>query len=65
MVSCLLSIEIISMICFQVGSHITGGDIFATVFENDMVNHQIMLPPKALGTVTYIADPGNYDVQVR
>lgn len=53
------------MICFQVGSHITGGDIFATVFENDMVNHQIMLPPKALGTVTYIADPGNYDVQVR
>lgn len=49
---------------FQVGSHLTGGDIFGTVYENAMVNHQIMLPPKALGTVTYVAEPGSYDVTV-
>ena len=24
-----------------------------------------MLPPKAAGTVTYIADPGNYHIDVR
>lgn len=50
---------------FKVGSHITGGDIFGTVHENDMVEHKIMLPPKALGTITYIARPGNYSVTVR
>lgn len=48
----------------QVGSHLTGGDIFGTVYENAMVNHKIMLPPKALGTVTYVAEPGSYDVTV-
>lgn len=46
------------------GSHITGGDIFGTAYENEMVDHKIMLPPKALGTVTYIAEPGSYDVLV-
>ena len=52
--------------CFtlQVGSHLTGGDIYGTVYENAMVNHKIMLPPKALGTVTYVAEPGTYDVTV-
>jgi len=29
-----------------------------------MVDHKIMLPPKALGTITYIAEPGSYDVTV-
>lgn len=46
------------------GSHITGGDIFGEVYENDMVNHKVMLPPKALGTITYVAEPGNYNVSV-
>ncbi|KAF6029446.1 hypothetical protein EB796_012246 [Bugula neritina] len=46
----------------KVHSHLTGGDIFGTVYENAMVDHKIMLPPKALGTITYIAEPGSYDV---
>lgn len=47
---------------FRSGSHITGGDIYAIVHENTLVKHKIMLPPKAKGTVTYIAEPGSYDV---
>ncbi|KAI9144847.1 ATP synthase alpha/beta family, nucleotide-binding domain-containing protein [Paraphysoderma sedebokerense] len=47
---------------FKVGDHITGGDIFGHVFENSLVNHKIMLPPKARGTITYIAPAGNYTV---
>ncbi|KAJ3370261.1 H(+)-transporting V1 sector ATPase subunit A [Allomyces arbusculus] len=44
----------------DIGSHITGGDIFGSVFENTLVTHKILLPPKARGTVTYIAPKGNY-----
>ncbi|RIB21944.1 V-type proton ATPase catalytic subunit A [Gigaspora rosea] len=46
---------------FKVGDHITGGDIYGKVYENSLVNnHYIMLPPKALGTITYIAEKGSY-----
>jgi len=48
----------------QVGSHVTGGDIFGTVPENRMIKHRIMLHPKAKGTVTYIAPGGNYTLDV-
>lgn len=48
----------------QVGSHITGGDIYGIVRENTLIKHKIMLPPKALGRVLYIAEPGNYTVDV-
>lgn len=34
------------------------------VHENTLVKHKMILPPKAKGTVTYIADPGNYTVDV-
>jgi len=47
----------------KVGSHITGGDIYGIVLENTLVKQKIMLPPRARGTVTYIAEPGSYDVQ--
>ena len=47
----------------KIGSHMTGGDIFGSVIENSMINHKIMLEPKARGTVTYIAAPGNYTVE--
>ncbi|XP_042867110.1 V-type proton ATPase catalytic subunit A-like [Penaeus japonicus] len=46
----------------KVGSHITGGDLFGIVPENSIINHRIMLPPKARGTVTYMAPAGNYTV---
>ncbi|KAF2364460.1 ATPsynthase alpha/beta subunit N-terminal extension [Trinorchestia longiramus] len=46
----------------KAGSHITGGDMFGSVYENSLINHKILLPPKARGTVTYVAQPGNYTV---
>lgn len=49
---------------FQVGSHVTGGDVYGMVYENILVKHKIMLPPKTRGTVTWIADPGEYTVNV-
>jgi len=47
----------------RVGSPITGGDIFGMVHENSLIKHQIMLNPKARGTVVRIAEPGNYHVE--
>ncbi|GFT37049.1 v-type proton ATPase catalytic subunit A [Nephila pilipes] len=49
-------------ITYKVGSHITGGDIFGIVRENTLIKHKIMLPPRALGRVLYIAEPGSYTV---
>jgi len=46
----------------RVNSHVTGGDVFGIVQENSLIKHKIMLPPRAKGTVTYIAEPGNYDL---
>ncbi|KAL7638172.1 UNVERIFIED_CONTAM: hypothetical protein RMT77_011797 [Armadillidium vulgare] len=48
----------------KVGSHITGGDLFGTVYENTLIDsHKLPLNPKARGTVTYIAPAGNYSVE--
>ncbi|CAF4952821.1 unnamed protein product, partial [Rotaria sp. Silwood1] len=47
----------------QIGSHITGGDIFGTVPEEQMIQHRLMLHPKVKGTVTYIALEGNYALE--
>ncbi|KAF9532387.1 ATP synthase alpha/beta family, nucleotide-binding domain-containing protein [Crepidotus variabilis] len=48
---------------YKVGDHITGGDIFGRVYENSLVdNHKIMLSPRALGTITEIAEKGSYAV---
>ncbi|GLH10584.1 V-type proton ATPase catalytic subunit A [Gryllus bimaculatus] len=47
----------------RVGSHITGGDIYGVVFENTLVKHKIMLPPRSKGTVQYVAPAGNYTVE--
>jgi V-type H+-transporting ATPase subunit A len=47
----------------KVGDHITGGDIFGSVFENSLMDdHKILLPPRARGTVTRIAEAGSYTV---
>eukprot|EP01080_Neovahlkampfia_damariscottae_P007352 gene7352-11674_t len=48
----------------KVGDKITGGDIFGTVYENSyMTDHHIMVQPNAMGTVTYLADEGNYTLE--
>ncbi|VDK45841.1 unnamed protein product [Anisakis simplex] len=49
----------------HVGDHITGGDIIGFVQENLLIKHRIMLPPTACGTITYLADPGQYTVKER
>jgi len=46
----------------RVGSHVTGGDVYGTVRENRMVLHKVLVPPRAKGTVTFIAEKGSYDV---
>ncbi|XP_077861603.1 V-type proton ATPase catalytic subunit A [Saccoglossus kowalevskii] len=46
----------------KIGSHITGGDEYGTVPENSLIKHKLILPPRARGTVTWVAEAGNYDV---
>lgn len=46
----------------SVGDHITGGDSIGEVIENTLVTHTIMVPPKARGTITYIAPAGSYTI---
>ncbi|PNW78016.1 hypothetical protein CHLRE_10g461050v5 [Chlamydomonas reinhardtii] len=48
---------------FKVGDRITGGDIYGIVNENSLIEHRLMLPPGARGTVTYIAPTGHYNVE--
>ncbi|AAS52022.2 ADR102Wp [Eremothecium gossypii ATCC 10895] len=46
-----------------VGDHISGGDIFGSIFENSLLeDHKILLPPRARGTITWIAPAGEYTV---
>lgn len=47
----------------SVGDVLTGGDLYATVFENSLMEHRIAVPPGAMGKVTYIAPPGHYTIQ--
>lgn len=47
----------------QVGDRITSGDIYATVQENSMLEHRIMLPPNARGVISYIAPSGHYSIE--
>ena len=47
----------------KLGDHISGGDIFGTVFENSLLSdHKILVPPKAKGTVKWLAEEGEYTV---
>ena len=46
----------------QVGDRITGGDIYGIVHENSLIEHRIMLPPNARGTITYLAPAGQYNI---
>lgn len=47
----------------KVGDHITGGDIFGSIWENSLLDdHKILLPPRARGTITSIAEKGSYSI---
>eukprot|EP00898_Chlorokybus_atmophyticus_P005867 jgi/Chlat1/6281/Chrsp44S05865 len=45
---------------FKIGDAITGGDIVATVHENTLLNSQVMVPPGAMGRLTWLAPAGEY-----
>lgn len=47
----------------QVGDRITGGDIYADVHENSLLDHRIMAQPNVRGNITYIAEPGEYSLE--
>lgn len=47
----------------KVGDRLTGGDIYAEVNENTLMNHRVMLPPGARGSVSYIAPAGEYTIE--
>ncbi|KAH8262191.1 hypothetical protein KR038_008923 [Drosophila bunnanda] len=48
---------------FKVESLITGGDIYGSVFENSMMEHRLMLPPRCQGRIKWLAPAGNYSVK--
>ncbi|KEH28525.1 V-type proton ATPase catalytic subunit A [Medicago truncatula] len=45
------------------GDLLTGGDLYATVFENSLMEHRVALPPDAMGKVTYVAPAGQYSLK--
>jgi len=47
----------------KVGDLIAGGDIYGNVEENTLINHKMMLQPKARGRITHIAEAGSYTVE--
>lgn len=63
---CFSSVTVLTIFTWslQVGSHVTGGDIYGMVFENSLIKHKMMLPPRSRGTVTYLAPPGHYNISV-
>ena len=46
----------------SVGTHVTGGDIYAQTVESQLIDHKLMVRPGSMGTVTYIAPPGDYTI---
>jgi len=47
---------------FKVGDNITGGDIYGIVHENSLIEHRIMLPPKNMGKIKWIASAAEYSI---
>jgi V/A-type H+-transporting ATPase subunit A len=44
------------------GDYVAAGDILGTVPETDSIEHRVMTPPGAAGTITWIAGSGEYTV---
>ncbi|KAG6400007.1 hypothetical protein SASPL_141495 [Salvia splendens] len=45
------------------GDLLTGGDLYATVHENSLMQHHVALPPDAMGKITYVAPAGQYSLK--
>jgi len=46
----------------KVGDKLVGGDVIGTVDETTLIKHKVLLPPDVEGTVTFIAESGEYTV---
>lgn len=47
----------------KIGDHITGGDVFGSIYENSLISdHKILPPPRAKGTITHVSEKGSYAV---
>jgi len=47
----------------KIGSMLSAGDIYGMVYENGLFpEHKIMVPPKAKGRVTFIAERGDHTI---
>ena len=49
-------------VCVNVGDAVTSGQIIATCPETASIEHRIMVPPELSGTITYVAQSGQYKV---
>ncbi|KAI8870671.1 V-type proton ATPase catalytic subunit A [Ramicandelaber brevisporus] len=48
---------------YSEGDLVTGGDIYGYVYENSLLSkHYIMVPPRARGRITYLAQAGTYTI---
>ncbi|RZR94984.1 hypothetical protein BHM03_00023759 [Ensete ventricosum] len=47
-----------------IGDLLTGGDLYATVFENTLMKHHVALPPGSMGKISYVAPAGQYNLNV-
>jgi V-type H+-transporting ATPase subunit A len=47
----------------KLGDRLSGGDIYGVVPENSLLEHRVMAPPGARGTVSFLAPPGNYSLE--
>lgn len=46
----------------QVGDHVEGGSIYATIPETDLITHKCMVSPYTKGKVVYVAENGQYKI---
>ena len=44
------------------GDKVSGGDVIGTVEETSIITHKIMVPPQLNGTITHIAEKGEYTI---
>lgn len=47
----------------KMGDILSEGDIIGCVYENSLFNeHSILVPPRCRGRITYLAEPGHYNI---
>ncbi|MDO4680445.1 MAG: V-type ATP synthase subunit A [Aerococcus sp.] len=47
----------------KVGDQVSGGHVVAEIPETSAIKHKVMVPPKVVGEVVEVVEPGDYDVE--